>query len=248
MAPRHGSGPDRVGKLRDPKILPQSRLLPDRFLIMNVSPLAPYRTVRPRRSSRMCSDPREHGRSGVPTTFRHCPSPRRIFKSAPCCPRCSTWRASAIGEVKAVLRKPSGERMHSTLGPPTIASVAEVLTANDELSLEGFDDETGRMMLGDLLLSWCLENKKHNEGQDQQVQRVLPTHYFASWLDLPDTVASLRGIPELLTTILAEDDASNRTKGCESISISNRHFVLFTTVRFWRPSVRHCETRGPHQN
>jgi hypothetical protein len=31
------------------------------------------------------------------------------------------------------------------------------------------------------------------------VQRVLPTHYFASWLDLPDTVTSLRRIPELLS-------------------------------------------------
>jgi hypothetical protein len=61
-------------------------------------------------------------------------------------------------------------------------------------------------VLGDLLLAWCLENRKHAEGHSEQVQRIYPTHYLASWVDLPTSVTHLRGVPELLTALLAHQD------------------------------------------
>ena len=90
---------------------------------------------------------------------------------------------------------------------PTIADVAEKLVTSEVFASSGFEDEIGRAVLGDLYLTWCLENKKHSEGQKEQIQRIFPTHYLASWIDLPDKVASLRGVPELLTGILANQDA-----------------------------------------
>ncbi|MBF0160289.1 MAG: hypothetical protein HQL58_12285 [Magnetococcales bacterium] len=68
---------------------------------------------------------------------------------------------------------------------------------------ENFSDDYGQEMLSDLLLTWCLENVGHQEGHDKIVQRVLPSHYYASWIDLPKQVAHLRLIPEMLTVLLA---------------------------------------------
>ena len=87
--------------------------------------------------------------------------------------------------------------------PPTIANVASGLLAKQPEALVGFDDANARLLLSDLLLTYCLENKGHEEGHDLQVQRVFATHYMASWVDLPDSVAHLRGVPELLTAVLA---------------------------------------------
>lgn len=87
--------------------------------------------------------------------------------------------------------------------PPNIAQVASVLQARVESGLDGFDGTTGKAVLGDLLLAWCLENKGHAEGQQEQVQRIYPTHYLASWIDLPKDLANLRGVPEFLTSLLA---------------------------------------------
>jgi len=72
--------------------------------------------------------------------------------------------------------------------------------------LQGFDDPTSQQLLGDLLLASCLENQKHEEGLDKPVQRIYPTHYMASWVDLPNDIANLRGIPELLVAILVRQD------------------------------------------
>ena len=86
-----------------------------------------------------------------------------------------------------------------------ICDIARYLTEN-KTGLEGFGDAIGQQMLGDLLLASCLENQFHAEGQDKPVQRVYPTHYMASWVDLPSAVANLRGIPELLVAILVQQE------------------------------------------
>jgi len=46
------------------------------------------------------------------------------------------------------------------------------------------------------------------------VQRVLPTHYFSSWIDLPESVAHLRFVPEMLVALLVDQrkDATDADK------------------------------------
>ena len=83
----------------------------------------------------------------------------------------------------------------------TIERISETLADTEELV--GFHGETERAILGDLLLCYCLENYKHSLGRDQQVQRAAPAHYMASWLDLPQSVANLRHIPEMIVAMLA---------------------------------------------
>lgn len=83
----------------------------------------------------------------------------------------------------------------------TIERVANKLAETE--SLEGFQDETTRAILGDLLLCFCLENTKRSLGRHEQVQRVAPAHYMASWIDLPEAVANLRYVPEMIVAMLA---------------------------------------------
>lgn len=87
---------------------------------------------------------------------------------------------------------------------PTIGSVASALEAATESRLSGFGGEIGRAVLGDLLQTWCLENRSHATGHDEPVQRVYPAHYLASWIDLPGTIAHLRQVPEMLVALLAD--------------------------------------------
>jgi hypothetical protein len=83
----------------------------------------------------------------------------------------------------------------------TIERVANKLAETE--SFEGVPDETTRAILGDLLLCFCLENTKRALGRQEQVQRVAPAHYMASWVDLPDKVADLRYVPEMIVAMLA---------------------------------------------
>jgi hypothetical protein len=85
---------------------------------------------------------------------------------------------------------------------PTIEDVAHTLSRKAQW-FEGFEGEAAEAILGDLLLSFCLENTKRKQGRREQVQRVFPTHYFSSWIDLPEKIANLRNVPELLTVLLA---------------------------------------------
>lgn len=94
-------------------------------------------------------------------------------------------------------------------GPVTAERVAEVLIQNPDNFL-GFDGPVEREVLADLLLTFCLENKGHATGRTTEVIRVFPTHYFASWIDLPQTVANLRSIPEMLVSILADQKEGSR--------------------------------------
>ena len=89
----------------------------------------------------------------------------------------------------------------------TIERVADRLATAD--GLKGFDGEVKRAILGDLLLCFCLENVRHDLGRDKQVQRVAPTHYMASWVDLPQMVTHLRYVPEMIVAMLAGQDGEH---------------------------------------
>lgn len=97
----------------------------------------------------------------------------------------------------------------------TIEKVAEKLSETTAL-FEGFSGKAEQAILGDILLCYCLENKAHKTGRTENVQRVYPTHYLTSWIDLPAAVANLRYIPEMLVSILVcQDEGSTieRHKG-----------------------------------
>ncbi len=89
----------------------------------------------------------------------------------------------------------------------TIERIANKLAEAD--SFKGFDGETERAVLGDLLLCFCLENAKRALGRTEQVQRVAPAHYMASWVDLPDAVAHLRRVPEMIVAMLADQEGKD---------------------------------------
>lgn len=84
----------------------------------------------------------------------------------------------------------------------TIERVANKLAAAK--AFEGFAGQTEHAILGDLLLCFCLENTKRALGRQEQVQRVAPAHYMANWVDLPDKVAHLRYVPEMIVAMLAD--------------------------------------------
>ena len=84
----------------------------------------------------------------------------------------------------------------------TIEQIAQSLVHSAEFS--GFEGAVETTILGDLLLCYCLENKEHGLGRDRQVQRVAPAHYMASWVDLPQSVAHLRHVPEMIVAMLAD--------------------------------------------
>ncbi len=88
----------------------------------------------------------------------------------------------------------------------TIERIAGTLAGNG--AVEGFGSEVGQAILGDLLLCFCLENAKRNLGRNEQVQRVAPSHFMASWVDLPDAVANLRRVPEMMVAMLADQDGT----------------------------------------
>lgn len=83
----------------------------------------------------------------------------------------------------------------------TIQRVAEVLSSKPVFS--GFESETEKSILGDLLLSFCLENKSHALGRDKPLARVSPAHYMSTWVDLPEHVSHLRLVPEMIVALLA---------------------------------------------
>lgn len=129
--------------------------------------------------------------------------------------------------------------------PPNLNDVTNGLLAKAAADIEGFSDDSGRAMLSDLLLTYCLENKEHALGHNERVQRVFPTHYMASCLDLPEDVANLRGVPELLTALLAWQD-----KGETLLSGGDKtHFPVggdFSGNHLLAQFARHMEIRGPH--
>src|SRR5688572_6732262 len=97
---------------------------------------------------------------------------------------------------------------------PNIYYVAGRLS-QETSAFQGFESETEKDILGDLLLCDSLENKAHSEGHELEVQRAFPVHFFSSWLDLPPTVANLRFVPEMLVALLA-NQADGRTVAASS--------------------------------
>ena len=87
-------------------------------------------------------------------------------------------------------------------GQRTIESVAGRLATSPEF--DGFDGTVEHAILGDLLLGFSLENIRHDLGRDKQLQRVAPAHYMASWIDLPESAAHLRYVPEMIVAMLAD--------------------------------------------
>ena len=119
----------------------------------------------------------------------------------------------------------------------TVDRISETLADADELA--GFDGATERAVLGDLLLCFCLENYKYSLGRDQQVQRVAPAHYMASWIDLPQNVANLRHVPEMIVAMLANQSGDH----VESSQAGDR--TLFAVGKGYEDNVLlHAFTQG----
>lgn len=89
----------------------------------------------------------------------------------------------------------------------TVERVADKLAADENFA--GFDSEVKKAILGDLLLCFCLDNVRHSPGRTEQLQRVAPAHYMASWLDLPDRVGDLRQVPDMIVSMLANQDGES---------------------------------------
>ncbi len=86
----------------------------------------------------------------------------------------------------------------------TVERVADRLASDSKF--RGFNDRTEKAILGDLLLCYCLENSRNDLGRDKQIQRVAPAHYMSSWIDLPESAAHLRFVPEMIVAMLANQD------------------------------------------
>jgi hypothetical protein len=128
---------------------------------------------------------------------------------------------------------------------PTIETVTAGLLTRTDSCMDGFDGQVGKAILGDLLLAWCLENKRHAEGHKEQVQRIYPTHYLASWVDLPDKVAHLRGVPELLISLLADQIdgewlSTTTRKSCFPVGVTHEKNDLLALF------ARAMTVRGPY--
>lgn len=145
---------------------------------------------------------------------------------------------------KGAFKEAFGPTINGNTEPPTIANVADGLLAKQSGAFVDFHEPYAQSMLADLLLTYCLENKGHEEGHHVRVQRVFATHYRASWVDLPEWVANLRGVPELLTALLAWTDHG------ESIQPGGRgRFIVgdaFQVNPLLKLFARHMTVRGMH--
>ncbi len=102
---------------------------------------------------------------------------------------------------------PDGGTVREQRQAATVERVAEKLASSPDL--DGFDGAVEQAILGDLLLCFCLENSKHDLGRDKQLQRVAPAHYMASCVDLPERVADLRFVPEMIVAMLADQNGDH---------------------------------------
>ena len=91
----------------------------------------------------------------------------------------------------------------------TVERVAKSLASRTDV--HGFEGRVEQAVLGDLLLCFALENATRDLGRDRQIQRVAPAHYFASWVDLPESVTALRFVPEMIVAMLANQPGADVT-------------------------------------
>lgn len=120
----------------------------------------------------------------------------------------------------------------------SISRVADVLSRTP--SLQGFTGQAETAILGDLLLCFCLENSKRALGREEQIQRVAPVHYLSSWVDLPEKVADLRFVPEMLVAMLADqkDDYVEKTaEGKRSRFPVGKQFVDNTLIQAFHSGI-----------
>lgn len=147
---------------------------------------------------------------------------------------------------KGAFRETFGPVKDGKSQPPSTRDVAAGLLRKHPLSFVGFEDEAGLAQLADLLLSYCLENKNHEEGHEAPVQRTFATHYLSSHVDLPDTAAHLRGVPELLTALLSwiaqGEHVLPGSKGLGRFVVGDG----FQTNPLLKLFARHMSVRGPH--
>lgn len=96
----------------------------------------------------------------------------------------------------------------------TVERVVQTLVSGSQANeyFDGFDGDVEQRILGDLVLCYCLQNVHNVEGHDKQIQRAFPVHYHASRLDLPDVVAHLRRIPEMIVALLANQQDGDHIK------------------------------------
>jgi hypothetical protein len=130
-------------------------------------------------------------------------------------------------------RRGAGE-VHAKFADPgatvTIRRIADVLSRETDV-FTGFDSPAGQAILGDLLLTWCLENTNQAEGQEAKVARVFPTHFFASWVDLPGNISDLRGVPELITAALASQQRGEAVRAVPQGQSPSAGFPVGVTPR-----------------
>lgn len=107
------------------------------------------------------------------------------------------------GKFFQVFGSSTGTRQESRAAA-TIDHIAAEITRDDRFS--GFVGEVGQAILGDLLLCFCLENRRRALGRTEPVQRVAPAHYMASWIDLPWDVVNLRHVPEMIVAMLTNQN------------------------------------------
>lgn len=86
----------------------------------------------------------------------------------------------------------------------TVEEVAKSLADGSGDRFSGFGGQAERAVLADLLLCYCLDNVGNKLGRTWQVQRVAPTHYMSSWVDLPESVVHLRYVPEMMVAMFAD--------------------------------------------
>ena len=96
----------------------------------------------------------------------------------------------------------------------TVKRIARDFAESGEFA--GFSGEAEKAILSDMLLCFCLENARHALGREEQIQRVAPTHYMSSWVDLPENVANLRLVPEMIVAMLANQKGDHVKQNAET--------------------------------
>lgn len=104
-------------------------------------------------------------------------------------------RGAARGRGRFVEVYGQGERKATTDG------VADRLSRRSDVMVRG---EAGQAILGDIILAHCLEAVNHSASRQSPIDRAYPSHYFASWLDLPQSYAHMRYVPDALAATLVE--------------------------------------------
>lgn len=131
----------------------------------------------------------------------------------------------------------------------TISRVASKLAESD--CFVAFNSEVEEAILGDLLLCFCLENRRRALGRTEQVQRVAPTHYMSNWVDLPDSVGHLRYVPEMIVSMLANQSGEDiqltgkQDQTWFAVGEGHEHNVLLSA---FRQGVEFCGELSSHRS